>query len=100
MKAMWNGQVVADAPKEDLIFIERSWYFPPSRVNQDFLRKSDTQYTCPWKGECTYFDVGQDDEWSKDSAFAYMDPEPNAIDIVKKDFGGYVVFTGDSEVKN
>lgn len=98
MQAIWNGKVVADAPDEDLIYIEQNWYFPPDSVNQDFLRKSNTPYTCPWKGECQYFDVGKGDTWSKDNAWSYPDPKPSAIGIVKKDFSGYVAFWRDVRV--
>lgn len=100
MKAVWNDQVIAEADKEDLIYIEQNWYFPPSSVNQDFLRKSNTPYTCPWKGDCQYFDVGQDDAWSADSAFSYPQPKPSAIDIVKKDFSNYVAFWRDVQVSD
>lgn len=99
MQAVWNGHVIAEAPKEELIYIEQNWYFPPARVSQEFLRKSDTPYTCPWKGVCQYFDVGQGDDWGKDSAWSYPTPKPSAIDIVKKDFSGYVAFWRDVEVK-
>lgn len=99
MRAVWKGTVIADAPKEDLIYIEQNWYFPPSSVKQDLLRKSDTPYTCPWKGECQYFDVGNGDDWSKDSAFSYPKPKSSAIDIVKKDFSGYVAFWRDVSVE-
>ena len=92
MKATWNGKVIAEADKKDLIYIEGNWYFPPSSVQQEFLRKSDTPYTCPWKGKCQYFDVGQDADWAKDSAFSYPEPKPSAIDIVKKDFSNYAAF--------
>lgn len=98
MKAIWNGIVIAEADKDDLIYIEQNWYFPPSSVKREYLRESDTPYTCPWKGECQYFDVGKDDNWSKDSAFAYPSPKPSAIDIVKKDFSNYVAFWRDVEV--
>lgn len=98
MKAIWNGQVIAEADKEDLIFIERNWYFPPQTVKQEFLRKSDTPYTCPWKGVCQYFDVGKGDNWSKDSAWSYPDPKPSAIHTVKKDFSHYVAFWRDVTV--
>lgn len=98
MKAIWNDQVIAQANREDLVYIEQNWYFPPSSVNQDFLRKSDTPYTCPWKGVCQYYDVGQDDTWSTDNAWAYPEPLPSAIDKVKKDFGGYVAFWRDVQV--
>jgi uncharacterized protein (DUF427 family) len=99
MQAIWKGQVVAEADKADLIFIERNWYFPPSAVNQDFLHKSPTPYTCPWKGECQYFDVGQGDDWSKDNAWSYPEPKPSAIDRVHKDFADYVAFWRDVEVR-
>lgn len=95
MRAIWKGNVIAEAPKEDLIYIEQNWYFPPASVQMDFLRKSPTPYTCPWKGVCQYFDVGKDDDWSADNAFCYPDPKPSAIDIVKKDFSGYVAFWRD-----
>ena len=98
MKAIWNGIVVAEANKDDLLYIEQNWYFPPASVNQDFLRKSDTPYTCPWKGVCQYFDVGQGDTWSKDNAWTYPEPKPSAIDIVHKDFTDYVAFWRDVTV--
>ncbi|CAN5459735.1 DUF427 domain-containing protein [soil metagenome] len=95
MKALWNGKVVAEADKTELIYIEGNWYFPPDSVKKEFLKESDTPYTCPWKGKCQYFDVGEGDEWNGDSAFSYPDPMPGAIDIVKKDFSNYVAFWRD-----
>jgi uncharacterized protein (DUF427 family) len=98
MKAVWNDIVIAEADKADLIYIERNWYFPPASVKQEFLRPSDTPYTCPWKGVCQYFDVGQGDNWSADNAWSYPDPKPSAIDTIKKDFTNYVAFWRDVEV--
>lgn len=95
MKAIWNGQVIAEADKDDLIYIEQNWYFPPTSVNQDFLRKSDTPYTCPWKGVCQYFDVGQGEQWSADNAWSYPEPMSTAIERVHKDFSNYVAFWRD-----
>jgi uncharacterized protein (DUF427 family) len=98
MKAMWNDTVIAEADKDDLIYIEQNWYFPPSSVKQEYLQKSDTPYTCPWKGVCQYFNVGQGDNWSQDVAFSYPEPKPTAIDTVKKDFSNYVAFWRDVQV--
>lgn len=98
MKAIWNDTIVAEAPKEDLIYIEGNWYFPPASVNEAFLRKSPTPYTCPWKGECQYFDVGHGDDWSQDNAFSYPQPKASAIHSVKKDFSNYVAFWRDVRV--
>ena len=99
MQAVWNGQVIAEADKEDLIYIERNWYFPPESVNQDFLRPSPTPYTCPWKGVCQYFDVGQGDEWGSDNAWSYPEPLPTAMERTHKDFANYVAFWRDVEVR-
>lgn len=99
MKAIWNGKTIAEADKEDLIYIEGNWYFPMNSVKQEFLRKSDTPYTCPWKGECQYYDVGEGDNWSKDNAFQYPKPKPSAIEIVKKDFSDHVAFWQDVKVE-
>ena len=98
MKAIWNGKVIAEAPREALIYIEQNWYFPPASINQDFLRKSDTPYTCPWKGVCQYFDVGEGENWSADNAWSYPEPYPSALDRVKKDFSNYVAFWRDVQV--
>ncbi len=98
MKAIWNNQVIAESPKEELIYIEGNWYFPPARVNQSFLTKSPTPYTCPWKGECQYFNVGQGDQQSQDSAFSYPNPLPGAFKMVKKDFSNYIAFWRDVQV--
>lgn len=64
----------------------------------DLLTKSDTPYTCPWKGVCQYFDVHTGDVVSKDTAFSYPQPLPGAIDIVKKDFANYIAFWRDITV--
>ena len=89
---------MAEAERNNLIYIEQNWYFPPASLKQDFFRKSDTPYYCPWKGECQYFDVGTGDNWSKDSAWSYPEPKPSSLDIVKKDYANYVAFWRDVEV--
>ncbi len=99
MKALWNNKTIAEAEKEDLIYIEGNWYFPPKSVNKDFLRKSDTPYICPWKGVCQYFDVGEGDNWSQDNAWSYPSPKSSAIQVVKKDFSNYVAFWHDIKVE-
>lgn len=92
MKAIWKDKVIAEADKEDLIYIEGNWYFPPSSVNKEYLKKSPTPYTCPWKGVCQYFDVGTGDDWAKDSAWTYPNPYPKSLEIVKKDYSNYIAF--------
>jgi uncharacterized protein (DUF427 family) len=100
MKAIWKNIVIAEAPKKDLIYIEQNWYFPPSSVKKEYLRESPTPYTCPWKGVCQYYDVGEGDDWSKDNAWCYPEPKPSAIETVKKDFSKYVAFWQDVTVSD
>ncbi len=99
MQAVWNGQVIAEADKDDLIYIEENWYFPPSSVRFDLLQKSPTPYTCPWKGECQYYHIVVDGQKNEDAAFSYPEPKPSAIERVHKDFSGYVAFWHGVEVR-
>lgn len=94
MKAVLNGDVIAEAPRDELISIEGNWYFPPSAVRAGALVESDTPYTCPWKGECQYYTV----EGLQDRAWSYPTPYPTAIERVGKDFSGYVAFWKDVDV--
>ena len=98
MKAIWNDHIIAEADKTDLIYIEGNWYFPPNSVKKEFLKESDTLYTCPWKGKCQYFNVCEGEKCSRDSAWSYPEPKPTAIDTVKKDFSNYVAFWRDVTV--
>jgi uncharacterized protein (DUF427 family) len=98
MKAVWNGKTIAEADKDDLIFIEQNWYFPPASVKQEYLQKSDTPYTCPWKGVCQYFNVGEEGDWSQDNAWSYPHPLPSAFERTHKDFTDYVAFWRDVQV--
>ncbi len=99
MKAIWNEKVIAEAPREDLIYIEGNWYFPPASVNKEHLVESPTPYTCPWKGVCQYYNVVVGDKTARDGAFTYQEPMPTAIAIVKKDFSNYIAFWREVEVK-
>lgn len=92
MKVIWNNKTIAQADKKDLAYIEGNWYFPPSATKKEYFTKSPTPYTCPWKGKCQYFNVGDKHTTSKDAAWSYPKPLPGAIKIVKKDFSGYVAF--------
>ncbi len=98
MKAVFNRQTVAEADKSELIYIEGNWYFPESSLNKDFLNKSDTQYNCPWKGDCTYYDVTVDGQTAKDGTFNYATPKDSAIERVRKDFSKHYAFWNGVEV--
>jgi uncharacterized protein (DUF427 family) len=98
MKATYKDTVIAEASKEDLIYIEGNWYFPLTSVSEGLLEKTDTRYTCPWKGVCQYYNVKAGDETLKDNAFGYPEPAETAISRVKKDFSKHVAFWQDVTV--
>lgn len=88
MKVILNDEVIAEADRDKLIYIEQNWYFPPDSARTEVFEKSPTPYTCPWKGVCQYWNVGG----AKDAAWSYPEPLPSAIETVHKDFGGYFAF--------
>ena len=98
MKAVLNDTVIAEAPKEDLIHIEGNWYFPPESVDSSLLVKSDTPYTCPWKGDCQYFSVKHGEAVLQDRAWSYPTPYPSSFKRVGKDYSDYVAFWKDVAV--
>ena len=92
MKAVVGDTVIAEAPEEDLIKIEGNWYFPPASVNSALLSASPTPYTCPWKGDAQYFNVGTGDAVLADGGWSYPEPIPSSFDRVGQDYSGYVAF--------
>jgi len=99
MQAIWKDQVIAEASKEDLIYIEGNWYFPPNSLNRELITDSQTHTTCPWKGEANYYNVVIDNETNSDAVWYYPEPKSTAIDQVKKDFTNYLAFWRGVEVK-
>lgn len=98
MKAMWNDEVLADAPVSELIRIEGNWYFPPKYLNWQFFEESDHRTTCPWKGEAHYYDAVVDGRRNLFGAWYYPEPKASAIERVKHDFSNYVAFWNGIEV--
>lgn len=97
-QAVLNGTVIAEADASEVLHIEGNVYFPPSSVRTEYLEKSPTPYTCPWKGECQYFSVRDGDQLLQDRAFSYPDPYPSAFERVGADFSNYVAFWKDVRV--
>ena len=85
MKAIWNGQVLAESDKT--IVIEGNHYFPPGSISKDFFKTSDTHTTCPWKGLASYYSLEVNGETNEDAAWYY--PE---ISELGKGIKGYVAF--------
>ena len=98
MQAKWNGAIIAEAPKEDMIRIEGNWYFPPESLKREFFAPSDHHTTCHWKGEASYYDVVVNGEVNEFGAWYYPTPKDGSIERVKKDFTNYVAFWNGIEV--
>lgn len=98
MKAIWNGQIVAEADKNQLIRIEGNWYFPPKSLHWEFFEESDHKTLCIWKGEASYYDVVVASERNEFGAWYYPEPKNGSIERVKKDFTNYVAFWNGIEV--
>ena len=92
MQALWNGQVIADAPKDSLIRIEGNWYFPPESLKREFFTDSDHVTTCFWKGEAKYYDITVDGVVNEFGAWYYPEPKDGSVERVKHDFKEFVAF--------
>ena len=75
MKAIWNGQVIADS--NDTKIIEGNHYFPVDSINTNLLKISDTHTVCHWKGTASYYNIEVNDKVNRDAAWYY--PEPSGL---------------------
>lgn len=80
MKAIWNGQVIAES--DDLVNIEGNQYFPVDSLNKDFVKKSSTQTSCHWKGMASYYSLEVDGKTNRDAAWYYPTPK-DAAKVIK-----------------
>jgi uncharacterized protein (DUF427 family) len=85
MKAIWNNQIIAES--DETVVVEGNQYFPPSSINSEFFKPSQTHTTCPWKGKASYYSLEVNGESNKDAAWFYPEPKPAAREIQ-----GYVAF--------
>ena len=79
MKAIWNGEVVAES--EDTVVVEGNHYFPVSSLRRDCFRPSDETSWCPWKGQASYYDLVVGDSTNAGAAWYYPEPKPKAAEI-------------------
>ena len=79
MKAIWNGQLLAES--NETINIEGNHYFPQDSINSDLFKSSETQTVCHWKGAASYYTIEVDGEVNQDAAWYYPDPSNLAAGI-------------------
>ena len=78
-KALWNGQVIAES--DNLVNVEGNYYFPISSVKSDYLKESNTNTVCPWKGKASYYSLEIEGETNKDAAWYYPEPKDAAAQV-------------------
>lgn len=85
MKALLKDTVLADSTHTEVV--ESNHYFPREDVKMDYLVQSDTPYTCPWKGDATYYHIDTGSERMEDGAWSYDTPKDAA-----KNIAGHICF--------
>jgi uncharacterized protein (DUF427 family) len=90
MKAVWNGQVIAES--DETVYIEGNQYFPPTSVDRKFFVGSDLTTECHWKGTANYYSLVDGDTKAQDAAWYYADPKQGSEEKVKHTFKDYVAF--------
>ncbi|WP_420317115.1 DUF427 domain-containing protein [Ekhidna sp.] len=93
MKAIWNGEVIAES--DDTVVVEGNHYFPPSSIKKEFFKETDTHTVCPWKGKASYYTLEVNGDENKDAAWYY--PETSEL---AKNIKGYVAFWNGVQMEN
>ncbi|HEV3086736.1 MAG TPA: DUF427 domain-containing protein [Candidatus Elarobacter sp.] len=91
MKAVWNGAVLAQSDRTEVV--ENNHYFPADAINREYFKPSETHSVCPWKGTASYYTVEVNGEKNADAAWYY----PQTKDAAKN-IEGYVAFWKGVEV--
>lgn len=79
MKAIWNGEVVAES--DDTVVVEGNHYFPEVAVKRDYLLPSNTRTMCSWKGEARYYNLFIHGDVNPDAVWYYPEPSEAASQI-------------------
>ncbi len=79
MRAVRNGATLAES--NGTISVEGNHYFPPTAVNCEYLKVSDTHTTCSWKGEASYYHIVANGQENRDAVRFYPSPQDAAGNI-------------------
>ena len=82
MKAVWNGEVIAES--DDTVVVEGNHYFPRSALRDDGLEPSSTHTTCGWKGQASYYSLNVGGQRNPDAVWFYPDPLPGAQQVADR----------------
>ena len=75
-RAVWAGAVLAES--EDTIVVDGYTYFPLDAVRWQFLKESEHQSVCGWKGVAKYWDIEVEGQRNQSAVWSYSDPKPAA----------------------
>ncbi|OCK85674.1 DUF427-domain-containing protein [Lepidopterella palustris CBS 459.81] len=80
-----DDTIIADTDSYEIV--EGNVYFPPSSVNESYLKPTSTTSSCPWKGKASYYTISVEGKELKDAAWYYPEPKDKA-----KNIEGFVAF--------
>lgn len=80
-KAIWNGEVIAEANDDEVEIVENNVYFPIDKVNEEYLQESTHTTVCPWKGTANYYHLAVDGKVNENAAWFYRHPSDAAQQI-------------------
>jgi uncharacterized protein (DUF427 family) len=78
-KATWNGAVLAES--NHTVEVEGNQYFPIEAVHREYLKPSNHQTVCPWKGTASYYDIEVNGQRNPNGAWYYPQPKAAASQI-------------------
>ncbi len=72
MKAIWNGKIIAES--ENTVVIEGNHYFPADSLKKEYIKSSNTETVCHWKGTANYYTLSVDGVENEDAVWYYAQP--------------------------
>lgn len=79
MKAVWNGQVIAES--DDTVLVEGNHYFPESALRREFVTPSALHTICSWKGTASYHSLNVNGTENRDAVWFYPTPQVGAEQV-------------------
>lgn len=79
MKALWNETVIAES--DQTVVVEGNHYFPADSIKNEYLKSSNHQTTCFWKGKASYYNIDVNGSTNENAAWYYSEPSEKAQNI-------------------
>jgi len=79
VRVLLGGETIAQTRSAMLLFetgLPTRHYIPPTDVRTEFLSRSRTTSTCPYKGQASYSSARVGDRSVEDAAWSYLEPLP------------------------